>query len=205
MFLSHSTASEGGHSNPPGWGRVYANLRGEHLSAPAWQDAVRSGRTFATNGPWLELDVDSNGPGALIDVTRSATLRVRAHVEGPGVEVLDVVGPDGAVATSSGLDVETDLTITEPLWIAAVARGPRHPSVLGPTVFAHTSPAYIDVEGRQVGRPDSARWCVDWIDRVEALARQHGHFADDSQLRDLIDVLDRARDFYRGVGARASA
>jgi hypothetical protein len=204
VFLSHSSASAGGHSNPPGWGRVYANLRGERLSAGAWQDAVRSGRTFATNGPWLDFDVDSNGPGALIDVTPGATLRVRAHVEGPGVEVLDVVGPDGSVATTSGLDIETDLTVTEPLWIAAVARGPGHPSVLGPTVFAHTSPVYIDVQGHRVGRPDSAHWCLDWIDRVETLAREHGQFADDSQLRDLIDILDRAREFYRGVGTRVS-
>ena len=41
-------------SNPVGWCRAYADLRGAPLSAPAWQDAVRAGRTFATNGPRLE-------------------------------------------------------------------------------------------------------------------------------------------------------
>jgi hypothetical protein len=145
--------------------------------------------------------VDGNGPGARIDATPGVTLRVRAHVEGPGVEVLEAVGPDSAVATTSGSDIESVLTVTEPLWIAAVARGPGHPSVLGPTVFAHTSPVYIDVRGERVGRPDSARWCLDWIDRVERLTGEHGHFADQSQLQDLIGVLDRAREFYRGVAA----
>jgi hypothetical protein len=148
--------------------------------------------------------VDGHGPGARIDVTPGATVRVRAHVEGPGVEVLEAVGPDGAVATSTGSDVESVLTVTEPMWIAAVARGQGHPGMLGPTVFAHTSPLYIDVGGERVGRPDSARWCLDWIDRVETLAREHGHFADHSQLQDLIDILDRAREFYRGVGASVS-
>jgi len=203
VFLSHSSSGAGGHSNPPGWSRVYANLRGERLSAVTWQDAVRAGRTFATNGPWLELDVDGNGPGARIDVTAGATLRIRAHVEGPGVEVLEAIGPDGAVATTTGSDVESLFTVTEPVWIAAVATGPGHPSVLGRTVFAHTSPVYIDVQGERVGRPDSARWCLDWIDRVETLVREHGNFADHSQLQDLIDVLDQAREFYRGVGVSA--
>ena len=50
--------------NPVGWCRAYADLRGAPLSASAWQDAVRAGRTFATNGPWLEI---------------SMTVRVRAR------------------------------------------------------------------------------------------------------------------------------
>jgi hypothetical protein len=31
---------------------------------------------------------------------------------------------------------------------------------------------------------------------VEALARAHGHFASDTQLDDLVRVLNSARDFY---------
>ena len=39
------------------------------------------------------------------------------------------------------------------------ARGPGHPSVPGPVVFAHTSPVWVEVGGRPVRRPASARWC----------------------------------------------
>ena len=38
----------------------------------------------------------------------------------------------------------------------------------------------------------SADWCLDWLERVEALASEHGHFADDSQFKDLVAVLDEA-------------
>jgi len=197
VFLSHSKS--GFFSNPPGWGRVYADLGEESLSAASWQGAVRAGRTFATNGPWLELRVDDEGPGAVVDATSGSIARVRAHVDGPGVETLALVGPEGDFAMSGGPDVEIDLRVTQPGWVAAVARGPRHPDVLGPTVFAHTSPVYIDLQGRRVGRPESARWCLDWLDRAERLAAEHGTFADDAQLDDLVGVLDRARRYYRSL------
>jgi hypothetical protein len=186
-------------SNPPGWGRVYADLRGEPLTVEAWQRAVRAGRTFATNGPWLELQVDGNRPGAELDVPSATTVTARAHVEGVGVDVLELVGPEGTVATSDGPDLEAHLVVTEPGWLAAVARGPQHPDVLGPTVFAHTSPCYLNVEGQRVAQPPSATWCLDWLDRVEVLATEHGRFADETQLKDLVSVLDQARGFYRGV------
>ena len=197
VFLSHSKS--GFFSNPPGWGRVYADLGTEPLSAQSWQEAVRAGRTFATNGPWLELSVDEQGPGSVLNPSSGMTVRARAHVEGPGVETLSLVGPEGDLATCAGPDVEMELIVTEPCWVAAVARGPRHHDVLGPTVFAHTSPVYIDREGHRVARPESALWCLDWLERVEHLAAMHGSFADESQFQDLVAVLDRARPFYRRI------
>jgi hypothetical protein len=80
-----------------------------------------------------------------------------------------------------------------------VARGPGHPSVLGPTVFAHTSPVWVEVDGRPVRRPASARWLLDWLDRFEALVGEHGRFADDTQRADLRAVIDRARGRYRAL------
>ena len=65
-------------SNPPGWGRVYAHLGGEPLSVAAFQDAIRAGRTIVTNGPWLTLDVDGHGPGAVLDRAAGDRLAVRA-------------------------------------------------------------------------------------------------------------------------------
>ncbi len=197
VFLSHSRSSF--FSNPPGWGRVYADLGSEPLSAGSWQDAVRSGRTFATNGPWLELSVDEKGPGSVIDATSGMTLRVRAHVEGPGVEVLKLIGPQGQLAKTEEPDLEAEIHLTEPGWVAALASGSRHNEVLGPTVFAHTSPVYIDLEGRRVARAESAGWCLDWLDRVEHLAAEHGNFADATQLDDLIAVLDQARLYCRNI------
>jgi hypothetical protein len=71
--------------------------------------------------------------------------------------------------------------------------------VLGPVVFAHTSPVWVEVGGRPVRRPASARWLLDWLDRFEALLADQGRFADDGQRAELAAVVDRARAVYRAV------
>src|SRR5215207_1316756 len=64
-FLSFS--HHGLISNPPGWGRVYAQLGDQALSVEGFKEAIRGGRTFVTNGPWLTLEVTGRGPGAVLD------------------------------------------------------------------------------------------------------------------------------------------
>jgi hypothetical protein len=80
-----------------------------------------------------------------------------------------------------------------------VARGPGHPSVLGPVVFAHTSPVWVEVDGRPVRRPASARWLLGWLDRFEAMVGRHGRFADDDQRAEVVAVIERARARYRDI------
>jgi hypothetical protein len=101
------------------------------------------------------------------------------------------------------LAIDTAVEARDPLWLCAVARGPGHPSVLGPVVFAHTSPVWVEVGGRPVRRPASARWLLDWLDRFEALLADQGRFADDGQRAELAAVVDRARAVYRAVAGPA--
>jgi hypothetical protein len=211
VFLSFSRLPLA--SNPPGWGRVYAHLDGADLSVEAFQDAIRAGRTTVTNGPWLTLEVDGAGPGAVLDRAAGSTLAVVARVTGPGAETVELLGPDGALASSSidGGDrgeVRADLTLDGPLWIAAVARGSGHPDVLDNSVLAHTSPVYVDIGGTRVARAADARWCLGLLDTLEAFVAEHGHFAPatrDERLGDLRAVLARAREFYRAVERSARA
>jgi len=212
-------------SNPPGWARVYADLRGAPLSVAAFQDAIRAGRTLATNGPWLELEVDGCRPGDVVEVEPGQTVAASVRVQGLGVTSLELVGPDGVVARSEAggvgapmigvvarsqaggprpPSIDARVTAAGSIWLCAVARGPRHPAVLGPMVFAHTSPVHLQVEGRPVARAASAHWLLDWLDRFEKLLRDHGQFADDAQRDQVLDVIDRARPYYQARAAAAS-
>ena len=49
---------------------------------------------------------------------------------------------------------------------------------------------------RRVRREASARGLLDWLDRFEALVREHGRFARDAQRDDVLDVIRRARPYY---------
>jgi hypothetical protein len=203
VFLSFSRGP-GVASNPPGWGRVYAHLGGAPLSVPAFQDAVRAGRTVVTNGPWLTFDVDGHGPGAVLDRADGDRLRIRARVAGVGAESLALVGPDGVVAeAAAGAGLHHELTVDGPTWLAAVARGPGHPQVLDASAFAHTSPVHVEVGGRRVARAADARWCLGFLDAFESFARRHARTSRSGQLEDLAELVERARAVYREVLARA--
>jgi len=170
----------------------------------AFAEAIRAGRTLATNGPFLELLVDGRGPGDPVELPAGRRVPVTVRCQGPGVERLELAGPDGALAEAGGdggtaLAIDTEVTAGDSMWLCAVARGPGDPSVLGPVVFAHTSPVWVQVGGRPVRRPGSARWLLDWLDRFEELLARHGRFADDGQREELAAVVDRARRWYRGV------
>jgi hypothetical protein len=186
---------------------VYAHLGGKSLSVPAFQEAVRAGATVVTNGPWLTFEVNGRGPGAVLDGVAGDLLAVRARAYGPGAERLTLVGPDGVLA-EGGPDrvLEHTLTVGEPLWLAAAVRGAGQPSILADEL-AHTSPVYVDVDGRRVARSEDAEWCLRFLDTLQGFVAEHGRFSPatrEAHLGDLVEVLDRARSFYRGVVAAAA-
>jgi hypothetical protein len=198
-------------SNPPGWGRVYARLGERRLSVEAFRDAIRAGRTVATNGPWLTLDVadaaGSSGPGAVLAARPGDRLRARVRAVGSGVDRLVLHGPAGELAATAADVLEHELVVgADGLWLAGAAYGGEDPHTVGAPVFAHTSPVHVDVDGRRTARAESARWCLELLDGLQELVTEHGRFDPArraEQLGYLLQVLGRARAVYRAVAGRA--
>jgi hypothetical protein len=187
-------------SSPPGWERVYARLDGP-LSAESFARAVRAGRTFATTGPWVELSArfdsgETAGIGDTLDLAPGDRITVRAAAVGPEVEHLEIRTAEGVVAIGV-TEATAELTVTEPTFVVAVASGPAHPRSLNTQVYAHTSPIYLDVAGRHVARPDDVQWCLEWLDLLEDVVREHARLDGQSQLRDHLDLIAKARSVYR--------
>src|SRR5262249_37556213 len=57
--------------------RVYAQVSGR-LTVPNWLEAVKAGRTVATNGPLLTLTVDGKAVGDVVRLDKPGTVRVEA-------------------------------------------------------------------------------------------------------------------------------
>lgn len=171
---------------PPGLVRVYAMVKGpfDHRS---WLSAVKSGRTFVTNAPLLELTLSTSagiryqigdevrlGPGSHMLRARVA---LRSAVPIDHLELIEngrVVAAIQLAAERTSIDTALSLRVAESGWYVLRARSdrPRLP-VLDLHPFASTSPIYVSVGGKPVrSRPD-AEYFLGWIDRVEAGLRAH--------------------------------
>ena len=171
----------GVHSNPPGWVRMYAKS-GDSISLPSLQEAIRAGRTVATNGPWLMLDVDGHEPGDDLDIVAPTTVlaTVRATTDGPftvrlhrGSELAHEWHIGEGEATH-GWTAGVRLPVTSADAVTAELVGGPDPLVLDDVAYAHTSPVHLVVGGLGVRRQDDVDWCLLWLDRLRDFVAQHG-------------------------------
>ena len=171
----------GVHSNPPGWVRMYART-GASISLPTLQEAIRAGRTIATNGPWLMLDVNGHGPGDDLEVPISTTViaTVGATSDGPFTVRLhrgSQLVHEWEVAcgeASQGWSATLPLQVSSPDAFTAELVGGPDPLVLDDNAYAHTSPVHVLIGGHRLRRDDDVDWCLLWLERLRALVAQHG-------------------------------
>jgi hypothetical protein len=151
---------------PLGAIRTYAQLDpGAPVSFATWAAAVRAGRTFVSSGSFVDLQVDGCGPGDVIAFGRgggSVEVRVAASAAQPVIDRLELMH-DGVViaATSAGggdrASLSERVTVAKSGWLAArvTSRDQIH-SGFATSMGAHSSPVYLDVDGRPAFAPDDA-------------------------------------------------
>jgi len=133
-----------------GWLRTYALLDpNEPFTYEAWARAVRAGRTFATNGPLMNLTVEGKGIGETIQLpAEGADLEVQARADSfwP-MEKIEIVYNGKVVAAEQSKDakaltIHTKVRISTTGWLAARCSG-RLGFPGGVRLGAHTSPIYM--------------------------------------------------------------
>ncbi|MFG2000771.1 CehA/McbA family metallohydrolase [Spirillospora sp. NPDC048911] len=187
----------GSQSSPPGWERVYARVDGP-LTAESFAEAVRRGRTFATTGPFVELDVAGHGPGHTLDLAPGTRVTITVRTIGPEVTGVQVRTAEGVLAEGPPDELTAELVVAEPTYVVAVVTGPSNPrSYHYSGSYAHTSPVYLDVGGAHVARRSDVRWCLDYLDALEERIRTHGRLDTEEQLSGHIELIDAARAVYR--------
>jgi hypothetical protein len=164
---------------PIGAVRTYVRCGDLRMSAVA--AAYRAGRTFATNGPLIDLQVGDAAPGdeiTLADSHQSLPVsveavsigrleRVEVIVNGQTVHMLTSAEPHRIRGTYS-------LPASESFWVAVKAVGPENPHLaaelegrkIGAGQFAHTSPVYVLVKGQPIlaGQPADAQYFARWCE-----------------------------------------
>ncbi len=144
-----------------GTARTYARLDGP-LTWRRWIEAVRAGRTVATNGPLLFAEVDGYEPGSKISGRDQVTVSVDLATIAP-VEVIEIIVDGSVVHTvpvSEGqnrLGVRESIPVKRARWIAVRARGGKARYSGDNYTFAHTTPVYFtDAQPNDASRASAA-------------------------------------------------
>ncbi|MEZ5317112.1 MAG: CehA/McbA family metallohydrolase [Vicinamibacterales bacterium] len=201
---------------PPGTDRTYARVDGP-LTVQSWMAAVKAGRTFATTGPLLFLEVNGKGPGEEVRLPAGAPATVKVRVRmasGVAVDHAELIlngrpqevvvrdrggyppGREPPPDMSLGTLFEADVDVPNGGWIAVQATGIPSSAVGDSYAFAHTSPVYITRENQPpyVSRAD-AQYLADIVlgirERVE-----RGPWRSDAERDAMLAEIDRARAVY---------
>ena len=198
--------SSGKESNAVALGavRTYAHLaEGQPFAFAPWIDAVKAGRTFVTNGPLLFLTADCVEPGSTLRLpTEGKRLNIRVLAESATpFDQVDVLLNGKPIATWSGSG-ETSLDVNESGWLAARCWGQTRLAD-GQHVYAHTSPIYVQVEGRPLvpGR-QTVEPLVAILERTREWLLKDARCEAEGPRRHLVEVIEAGRG--RLVGANSA-
>ena len=193
-----------------GFDRVYARVPGWPLDAQTWFDALKKGRTFATNGPLIEFTLDGQSVGEELKYGSAResvpfTAKLRSIVP---LDHLEVVC-NGRVVQALKLERardSADATGTLPLkdsgWcvLRAWSDKDEYP-VLDNYVYATTSPVYVTIGGKPPRSPEDARYFAAWIERTIEVTSQYPDWNSASEKEYVLRRLQEAKAVYEKLGA----
>lgn len=186
---------------PVGLNRVYARV-GATFTYERFLDAIRRGRTMATNGPLLDFTLAGRSAGDSVVLPAGthvlrATVRLRSSVAIDSLEIVrngEVVARLRPQAGGTRADTSVSLAVSESGWYLAraYAAGARHP-VLDLQPLGTTSPVYVTVGGRPIRSMRDAQYFLRWVDRLRANVAAFTAWTDAREREHAMATLDAAR------------
>lgn len=199
------TFSDTARDPPLGTGRTYVRVEGP-LGIEAWGAGLRAGRSFSTNGPLLELAVDGAAMGDEIRRDGPALLAVRARaISAAPMERLAVLvngevwreaaGDGGADAVADSpfeLEIAGELRLDRSAWVAVRAEGPRSVWTTDSSLFAHSSPVYVLVDGAEIAVEADRRYLERMIEDFGAAMARRDDWRNEAQRRTTLAGVEEA-------------
>jgi hypothetical protein len=193
---------------PVGMNRVFLDTGGE-MTPEALRAALKAGRTFASNGPLLGLEVEGKRPGDTVSRSAPGRLGYRIALRSPvAVDHLELVQNGKVVKAFAlkgdrrNLDAAGDVAVEAGGWLLLRAwNDGADPQVLDLYPYATTSPIYLDLPGGASTARQDAAYFAAWLDRVIADAESRTDYRTAEERDSTLDYLRTARDRYLGLGA----
>lgn len=199
MLAASGGSASGWMPNPPGHARTYVHVP-EGFAPGRWLEHLRRGRTFATTGPMLALDVDGRAPGDRLPAiaARARRLVVAEATWWRPVDRLELIHNGDVVAEGKPvagpdrrhLRIETELPGLAGGWVCA-----RAVAADGDRIdLAHSSPVELGGYPPPRRQRDAAA-LRRWLERWEERLRRHGGAP--APPAELFAQLRAAREVYR--------
>jgi hypothetical protein len=201
---------------PLGSNRVYARAQ-PPANYASWLAAIKAGKTFVSNGPMLEFDVEGHEPGDVVEFrgNRRVKARVTARsilpfyrleivMNGQTIEHKTV--PPSTSPQKDGLyamEIQTTVNLERSGWLAA--RVADHPDIRnrilprGVSVFAHTSPVYFLKDGQKVREEASIAYLRKYVEGVLHWLGTNPQFANDEDRRNAKRWAEEALRIYQSL------
>ncbi len=190
-----------------GTARTYARIDGP-FTFSSWIDAIRAGRTFATNGPLLFVEVNGREPGSEIRLAASDPTTVNVHAELISLAPIDrlEILVNGAVQHTSKPEMERthmeiDVTVDVPRggWVATRVVGPSNRYVGDNYAFAQTTPVYVVRDGAEFTSAEDAEFLIGVIDAVWRRVEARDEWRTDADKQFYQAAVEEAKSAYRGA------
>jgi hypothetical protein len=192
---------------PVGMNRVFLDT-GRDASPEALKSALKAGRTFASNGPLLGLELAGLRPGDTFKQDRTGRVPFRIALRSPvPVDHLELVH-NGRVVRSFELsgdrrsfDAKGDVDLGSGGWLLLRAWNEgADPLILDIYPYATTSPIYLDLPGRPATATSDAAYFTAWMERVLAEAERQDDYNVEREREDTFNYLRAARERYQELG-----
>jgi TolB protein len=192
---------------PAGLNRVYAEVPDGPLRIGPWLEAIKAGKTFATNGPLLRFSLGGQEIGGDVRLEKKQEVHFSAEMNSiVPVDHLQIVC-NGKVARELAIDrdresaqVHGSIPLDASGWcvLRAFSDKAEYP-VLDLYPYATTSPVYVHVAGAAVRSAADASYFVTWVDRLIAAAGSYGSWNTEAEKESVLGMLGRAREKFVGM------
>ena len=190
-----------------GTARTYAQIKGP-LRFESWISAVKAGRTFATNGPLLFLEVDGRSPGDEIALTAQDPDSFQVKVELASIAPVDFVEVivNGEVVhtwvpKSDELTEQfrTNIKVPNSGWVSARAIGGVSRFVGDAFAFALTSPVHIIRDEIIYTSAKDAQFLLDSVDSLWKRVEARNTWQNETQKKTYYEAILKARSTYQSI------
>ena len=187
-----------------GAARAYAYL-GDELEWDRWVEAIREGRTFVTNGPLIQLEVNGEMPGSTISLPREGgTVQVAGSLESAfAVDALELLFNGDVVATiplrngGRGAQLKKVVEVDRSGWftLRATSEKPVYP-IDDTHLYAETSAVYVHCGDRLIRSKQDAEYFIRWIDNITRQAENHPGWRSEAERKHVLGQFAEAREVF---------